>query len=153
MLTDLERLAAATKPCLHLRDDGTKQPEKSLGDSKQYCYACVDQATPGLVPRFPGLRVPCTNGFCPTTAGHSVPCPCKGIGYTLVGEAGALLVLLAWAQAEGFRVKLGNTPARVWGAVVERGWLGDDSINCRGRTPLEALVAALVQALGLEVKP
>ena len=52
-------VAAAERPCSHLHDDGSAWPEKIPDHGQRRCYACVDQATPGMIPLFPGLRKPC----------------------------------------------------------------------------------------------
>ena len=134
-------------------------PPKLQAKSAPHEKNCICKGS-GQVPLIPGLRVPCTNGFCPTTAGHSVPCPCHGLGYTLVSEDTALLVLMEWCKDNGYTMLLGWAgvngqlhPVVSLLASEENAGQGlPDACLVHGATIPEALAAAVAQALGLEVK-
>lgn len=151
MMSTLKVLASAMMPCLHLRGDGMPQPAKTLGDGQLYCYACVDQDTPGQVPRIPGLRVPCRSHYRDDAGSERCEdrnglrdCP----GYTLVSEAEALAVLLEWAAIDNYEIITFYMSAATE-LPFSCNLAGQEA--CEAATFPEALAAALCKALRLEV--
>ena len=143
MTSNLALLAAATEPC-----PDEHCPERRIGgfeDTRPICKTCAGS---GKVPLIPGLREPCPSLHPPSC--EYVGCP----GYTIVPEDTALRVLLEWLlksewpDGAGRRLQLG----RVGRGLVCMIGPAASAVKTSGKTVLEALTAALVQALGLEVK-
>ena len=115
------------------------------------------------MPLIPGLRVPCPSPmFQPHYPSDAGLCKgCAGLGYTLVSEAEAVLVLLEWVLEHGGTIRLESLGEGLGGWVTVRlaptkldyGHIFVAKHKREGlEAPLDALFAAVAQARGLEVK-
>ena len=165
MTDNLALLAAATRPCPAC--GGPCAHGEVCGSFHSAIHAChTNPAYKRLplplyctcggactVPLIPGLRDEHSES---SWEGHYrsecrlIGCP----GYTIVPEDTALRVLLEWLlksewpDGAGRRLQLGL----VWRGLVCMIGPAASAVKTSGKTVLEALTAALVQALGLEVK-
>ena len=155
-MTNFELLAAATEPCPSTYPNLSPDESKEIGHQPE-CQC----GGSGIVPAIPGLRVPCApckgSGLMPNQKTELTCLACDspddndrakpGRGYTLVGEAEALLVVLEAIPGllRSSVVRFRRTADKRWLCSVYEG-------QGKGDTPLDALASAVAQALGLEVK-
>ena len=139
----LAQLAAATEPC----DCGWCDPVDE--EHNPGCSVCNGS---GRVAAIPGLRVPCDE-----TYDHGCTGPgclnCDGLGYTVLDEAEAVLVVeewllrSEWPDGDGRTLQFGFDEDRVYCGIGPAA----NAVEATGETVADALFAAVVQ-LGLKVK-